>query len=73
MIRTEFAVYIDCDTDRRQLKLEESPRCHGTTGRYSSQATALDTAKREGFKAHKDGKHHLCQPCAELNPESVVK
>lgn len=71
MIRTEHSVKIDCDSDLRRLKLNESPNCMGTTGRCSSQAEALDQAKLEGFKPHKDGKHHLCRACAALNPDAV--
>lgn len=71
MIRTEHSVSIDCDTDLKRLHLQASPWCMGTTGRHASQAAALDAAKREGFKAHKDGTHHLCGQCADLNPEAV--
>lgn len=72
MIRTQHSVAIDCDTDLKRLHLAESPICVGTTGRRDSQAAALDAAKSEGFKPHKDGKHHLCGPCAELNPEATA-
>jgi len=71
MIETQTSVSITCDADLKRLHLIESPHCWGTTGRCDTQAKALDTAKREGFKAHKNGKHHLCKACAELNPEAV--
>lgn len=72
MITTEIRVAITCDADLKKLRLTESNRCHGTTGSYDSQAKALDAAKSEEFKGHRDGKHHLCKPCAELNPAAVV-
>lgn len=72
MIRTEVTVAILCDADLKRLRVAESSECDGTTGNYTSQALALDAAKRQGFKAHTDGKHHLCGPCSERNP-TVVK
>ena len=73
MIQTTLTVEVYCDADLKRLRLTEAPLCRGTTGRHSTQAEALDAAKRDGFKAHKDGKHHLCKACAELNPEAVAK
>ena len=73
MIRTEHTVSVDCDTDLKNLRLKASSLCEGTTGRHDSQGEALTAAEREGFKPHKNGRHHLCGPCAELNPEVVKK
>lgn len=72
MIRTSLSVSIDCDADRPQLGLQQSHLgCVGTTGRCKTQAAAMDRATLEGFKQHKDGKHHLCRACAALNPDAV--
>jgi hypothetical protein len=72
MICSRVAVAVVCDTDLKGLGLTPAANCWGTTGELDSQGKALDAAKREGFKAHKDGKHHLCKNCAELNPEAVA-
>lgn len=72
MICEEHTWQVTCDTDLKRLRLTAARHCTGAGPRLRNHDEALKIASDEGLVPHRDGKHHLCRPCAELNPQAVA-